>query len=54
MSIKPFGVEENTLASDVLLHMNRKKITNVCVFKKKNRDKTIGVLHIHDLINNLK
>ncbi len=54
MSIKPFSVEENTLASDVLLHMNRKKITNVCVFKKKNRDKTIGVLHIHDLINNLK
>ena len=39
MSIKPFGVEENTLASDVLLHMNKRKITNVCVFNKKNKDK---------------
>ena len=54
MSKKPFSVEENTLASDVLLHMNKKKITNVCVFNKKNKDKTIGVLHIHDLINNLR
>ena len=54
MSKKPFSVEENTLASDVLLHMNKKKITNVCIFKKKNKDKTIGVLHIHDLINNLR
>tara|TARA_B100000674_G_scaffold466392_1_gene450316 strand:+ start:617 stop:1582 length:966 start_codon:yes stop_codon:yes gene_type:complete len=54
MSKKPFSVEENTLASDVLLHMNKKKITNICVFKKKNKDRTIGVLHIHDLINNLR
>jgi len=54
MSRKPFSVEENTLASDILSHMNKKKITNVCVYKKKNRDKTIGVLHIHDLINNLR
>ena len=54
MSKKPFSVEENILASDVLLHMNKKKITNVCVFKKKNKDRTIGVLHIHDLINNLR
>ncbi len=54
MSKKPFCVEENTLASDVLLQMNRKKITNVCVYKKKNKEKTIGVLHIHDIINNLR
>ena len=54
MSKKPFSVEENILASDVLLHMNKKKITNVCVFKKKNKDRTIGVLHIHGLINNLR
>ena len=54
MSKKPFSVEENTLASDVLLQMNKKKITNVCVFNKKNKEKTIGVLHIHDLINNLR
>ena len=34
MSKKPFSVEENTLASDILNQMNKRKITNVCVFKK--------------------
>ena len=50
----PFVVEENTLASDVLSLMNKKKITNVCVYKKNNKRKTIGVLHIHNLIKVLK
>ena len=54
MSKKPYCVEENTLASDVLMQMNKKKITNVCVFKRNNKEKTIGVLHIHDIINNLR
>ena len=54
MSKKPFSVDENTLASDVLNQMNKRKITNVCVFKKNNKQKTIGILHIHDLINNLR
>ena len=53
MSKKPFSVEENTLASEVLAQMNKKKITNVCVFRKKSKQRTIGVLHIHDLLNNL-
>ncbi len=50
----PFCVEENTLATDVLKLMNKKQITNVCVFKKGNKRKTVGVIHIHDLIKNLK
>jgi arabinose-5-phosphate isomerase len=54
MSKKPFSVEENTLASEVLSQMNKKKIINVCVFRKKNKQRTIGVLHIHDLLNNLR
>ncbi len=54
MTKKPYSVEENTLASDVLLLMNKKKITNVCVYKKNNKKKTIGVLHIHNLLNLLK
>jgi arabinose-5-phosphate isomerase len=54
MSKKPFSVEENTLASDVLSQMNKRKITNVCVFRKKSKQRTIGVLHIHDLLNNLR
>ena len=54
MSKKQFSVEENTLASDVLSQMNKRKITNVCVFRKKSKQRTIGVLHIHDLLNNLR
>ena len=48
----PFSVERNTLASEVLTLMNKKKITNVCVYNSDNKLKTIGVLHIHDLLNN--
>ena len=54
MSKKPFVVEENTLASRTLSLMNKKKITHVCVYNKKNKEKTIGVIHIHDLINGLR
>ncbi len=54
MTKKPFTVEENMLASDVLFQMNKKKITNVCVYKKGNKKKITGVLHIHNLLNNLK
>jgi arabinose-5-phosphate isomerase len=54
MSKKPFCVEENMLASEILTQMNRRKITNVCVFNKKNKNKTLGVIHIHDLLSNLK
>ncbi len=50
----PYVVEENTLASDVLIQMNKKRITNVCVYRKGNKKKTIGVLHIHTLLNNLR
>ena len=54
MSKKPYCVEENMLASEILTQMNRRKITNVCVFNKKNKNKTLGVIHIHDLLSNLK
>ncbi len=54
MTRKPFVVEKNTLATDILDQMNKKKITNICVYNKENKKKTIGVIHIHDLINTLK
>jgi arabinose-5-phosphate isomerase len=49
-----FSVEKNTLASDILMQMNKKKITNVCVYSKENKRQTIGILHIHDLIKIFK
>jgi arabinose-5-phosphate isomerase len=54
MTKNPYIVEENTLATEVLSQMNRKKITNVCVYKKINKKKTVGVIHIHNLLSVLK
>jgi len=51
MTKNPFVVDENTLASEVLSQMNKRKITNVCVYKKGNKRKTIGVLHIHNILD---
>jgi len=34
MSKKPFSVEEKTLTSEVLALMKKKKLTNICFFKK--------------------
>jgi len=53
MTKNPYKIDKNTLASEVLSQMNKKKITNVCIYKNDNRKKTIGVLHIHHLLNNL-
>ena len=50
MTKNPYSVEENFLASDILHQMNKKKITNVCVYKKGNVKKTIGVIHIHTIL----
>jgi len=54
MTKKPYTVEQNTLATDVLNQMNKKKITNVCVYQQNNKRKIIGVLHIHTLLKALK
>ena len=52
MTKNPFIVEENTLASEILLKMNKNKITSACVYKKGNKRKIIGVLHIHNILKN--
>ena len=54
MTKKPYIVGENTLASEILSQMNKRKITNVCVYKENNKKKTIGVIHIHNLLSILK
>tara|TARA_B100001057_G_scaffold398575_1_gene409182 strand:+ start:591 stop:1556 length:966 start_codon:yes stop_codon:yes gene_type:complete len=53
MTKKPFSVEKNMLVSEILYQMNKRKITNVCVYDKENKRKTIGVIHIHNLLNNM-
>ena len=54
MTKNPFIVEENTLATEVLAQMNKREITNVCVYKNNLKKKIIGIIHIHDLLNVLK
>ena len=54
MTKKPISIEKNTLATDILKLMNKKKITNICVYNKKQKNLTIGIIHIHDLVQILK
>ena len=50
MTKKPISIEKDTLAVKALNIMNEKKITCLCVHKKNNKRKTIGVLHIHNIL----
>ena len=50
MTKNPIGIDKNELAAKALSLMNNKKITSLCVYEKKNRSKTIGVLHIHNIL----
>ena len=54
MTKNPIKVEENMLAPEILSLMNKKRITNVCVYNKNNKKKTTGVIHIHKLLSILK
>ena len=48
---KPLSVEHDTLAVKALRIMNENKITSLCVHKKDNIFKTIGLIHIHHLLD---
>ena len=50
MTINPVSVDQDTLAEKALAIMNSKKITSLCVHDKKNKKKTVGILHIHTIL----
>ena len=52
MTKKPISIDKNVLAAKALAIMNSKKITSLCVHEKKNKLKTIGVIHIHNILQN--
>ena len=54
MNRSPYIVEEKSLATEILANMNKRKITNVCVYKKENKRKIVGVIHIHHLLKILR
>ena len=50
MTKSPISIDKDSLAAKALALMNSKKITSLCVYEKKNKFKTIGVLHIHNIL----
>ena len=50
MTSNPISIDKDTLADKALSIMNAKKITSLCVHEKKSRKKTIGILHIHSIL----
>ncbi len=50
MTKNPISIDKNALAAKALALMNSKKITSLCVHDKKNKFKTIGVLHVHNIL----
>ena len=50
MKKNPVSVGEDTLAAAALSIMNSKKITSLCVHKNKKIKKTIGIIHMHDIL----
>ena len=50
MTLNPVSVNADMLAAKALSLMNLKKITSLCVHSKKNKKKTIGIIHIHNIL----
>ena len=50
MTSNPISINKDMLAEKALSIMNAKKITSLCVHSKKNRKKTVGILHIHSIL----
>jgi arabinose-5-phosphate isomerase len=50
MTKKPITIDKNELAAKALSIMNTKKITSLIVNKKKNSTTTIGIIHIHTIL----
>ena len=52
MTKNPISVDKEVLAAKALSLMNSKRITSLCVHKNKSINKTVGVIHIHNILEN--
>ena len=50
MTKNPITIEKDILAAKALNIMNSNKITVLCINNKKSKNKTIGVVHIHNIL----
>jgi arabinose-5-phosphate isomerase len=53
MTKNPISVNKDILALKALSIMNKKKITCLCVKHSSNKKRTIGVIHIHNILENI-
>ena len=55
MNKNPISIDKSALAAKAISIMSEKKITSLCVHQSNNKKKTIGILHIHNILEtNLK
>jgi arabinose-5-phosphate isomerase len=52
MTRNPVKVDKETLGVKALSIMNENKITSLCVYDNLKKNKTIGIVHIHNIIEN--
>ena len=50
MTLNPISINKDELAEKALSIMNIKQITSLCIHNKNNKKKTIGILHIHNIL----
>ena len=50
MTSNPISVDGDMLAAKALSLMNLNKITSLCVHNRKNKKKTVGIIHIHNIL----
>ena len=51
MTKNPITIDKDKLATSALSVMNSKKITSMCVNEIKNKKRTIGLIHMHDILD---
>ena len=50
MTKKPVSIDKDELAAKALSIMNNRKITSLVVFDKKKPNISIGVIHVHTIL----
>ena len=51
MTKNPVSINREALASKALTVMNEKKITSLCVHNLTKTSKTVGIIHVHQILN---
>ncbi len=51
MTKNPISVNQDILCEKALEIMNTNKITSLCVHKKNNKSRTIGIVHVHTILD---